>query len=119
MQANSQQQRPQGQSQQTQEQRQQVLRQQQQRLLLLRHASKCPHGETNVTVTQENHSEERAEAWPELEVGRPGWRQRELRHSWKKRSNQWTIVTWENTRQEREYRIGSENAHDLVFGAVP
>ena len=57
MQANSQQQRPQGQSQQTQEQRQQVLRQQQQRLLLLRHASKCPHGETNVTVTQENHSE--------------------------------------------------------------
>jgi E1A/CREB-binding protein len=107
-------------SQQTQEQRQQVLRQQQQRLLLLRHASKCPHGEANEAVNADNHSE-----GARVKRG-PGWKWGDQDGGagnsgvlGKKKTNGWTLVTWEKTMEEREYRIGGEGAFDLEFGGCP
>ena len=104
--------RPHGQSQQSQEQRQQVLRQQQQRLLLLRHASKCPHGESQVPVTKENHSEgARVKRGPDWKWGDQDGGPNNYGILGATRGNGWTIVTWERrdgVRQEREYRIGGE-----------
>jgi E1A/CREB-binding protein len=109
---------------QSDEQRQQVLRQQQQRLLLLRHASKCPHGEMGVAVSDDNHKEgarvKRGPDWKWGDQDGPQGAGEQQGLLGKKKGDGWCVVTWEKQpRQEREYRIGAEGAHDLVFGGCP
>lgn len=107
-------------SQQTHEQRQQVLRQQQQRLLLLRHASKCPHGEARVAVSDANHSEgARVLRGKDWKWGDQDGGTGSMGILGKKRAEGWTVVTWEKSRSEREYRIGGEDSFDLQFGGCP